>query len=223
MTNRTLRLILLVIIAVNLIMAIAAIFMYPPLFAMPHSYSYIVELGVMLLINIVIVTLVTKFSTDRKILRVSTFFGLMASLLEIVHISIENFGHLNAHAETVFTGIFMAVLFLIFGVSGFCITIYKRKIVSGMWAGSWSAVVCMLIVTTFGLSQLFWSFEALEKHDIGDPDFIRTGWSDMHAFVIADIFEACFKVSFLGPIIGIVFGLLGAAIARLSISKKLEM
>ena len=92
-----------------------------------------------------------------------------------------------------------------------------------MWAASWSAVVCMLIVMTFGLSQLFWSFEALEKHDIGDPDFIRTGWSDMHAFVIADIFEACFKVSFLGPIIGIVFGLLGAAIARLFISKKLEM
>ncbi|PWU04307.1 MAG: hypothetical protein C5B52_01735 [Bacteroidetes bacterium] len=189
---------------------------------MPDSYSYIAEMGIILTIYIFIVILVTKFSTDRYILGVSTLFGVMAAILEIVHISIENFGHLNGHAEAVSTGIFMITLFLIFGVSGFYIAIRTKKISSGVWGGSWSAVVCMLLVMTYGLSQLFWSFAAIEKHNIGNPDFIRTGWTDMHAFVIADIFEACFKVLFLGPIIGIIFGLFGAAIAQFFVRKNLN-
>ena len=222
-SSHILRRILLVLIAINIIMAIIATFMYPPLLTMPHVYSYIVELGIILLVYIIIVIWVTRFSEDINVLRVATFFGVIASLLEIVHISIEDFTHLDAHTGTVSTGIFMVGLFLIFAVSGFCTTINKRKMFSGMWAASWSAVVCMLIVMTYGLSQLFWSFDAIAKTDIGNPDFTRTGWTDMHAFVIADIFEACFKVSFLGPILGIIFGLVGAAIARLFIRKKVQV
>jgi hypothetical protein len=69
----------------------------------------------------------------------------------------------------------------------------------------------------------FWAFEAIEKHDNGDPDFIRTGWTNIHAFVIADIFEACFKILFLGPIVGIIFGSFGAALARFSIGRKVQV
>jgi len=204
-------------------MAIIASIMYPPLLTMPHSYSYILELGVMLLLYIPIVMWATRPSIVLSTLRIATFFGAIAGLLEIVHISIENFGHLNAYAETVSTGIFMGGLFLLFAVSGYRITLNKRNVISGMLGASWSAVVCMLIVTTYGLSQLFWSFRAIEKHDIGDPDFIRTGWTDMHAFVIADIFEACFKILFLGPIVGIIFGLLGVTMARFSIARKVQV
>ena len=204
-------------------MTVIAMFMYPPLLTMPHSYSYILELGAMLLINIAIVIWATKPSIVLTTLRIATFWGLIAGLLEIVHISIENFGHLNAQSETVSTGIFMGGLFLLFAVSGYQITLNNRNVISGMLGGSWSAVVCMLLVVTYGLSQLFWSFGALEKHDIGDPDFIRTGWTDMHAFVIADIFEACFKILFIGPIVGIVFGLLGTAIARFFIRRKVQL
>src|SRR5258705_77726 len=114
-SSHILRRILLVLIAINIIMAIIATFMYPPLLTMPHVYSYIVELGIILLVYIIIVIWVTRFSKDINVLRVAT------------------------------------------------------------------------------------------------------------AFVIADIFEACFKVSFLGPILGIIFGLVGAAIARLFIRKKVQV
>lgn len=214
LSHSALRLILLVVIAINIIMTVIAAFMYPPLLTMPHSYSYILELAVMLLLYIPIVMRATRSSVILTTLRTATFFGVLASLLEIVHISIENFGHLNARVETVSTGIFMMGLVLLFAVSGYCITLNNRNVISGMLGASWSAIVCMLIVMTYGLSQLFWSFGAIEKHDIGDPDFIRTGWTDMHAFVIADIFEACFKILFLGPIAGIIFGMLGAGVAR---------
>ena len=214
-SRSSLRSVLLVVIAINIVMTIIATFMYPPLLSMPHFYSYILELGVMLLLYIAIVIWATRPSIDLTTLRIATFFGVIAGFLEIVHISIEDFGHLNANSETIFTGIFMGGLFLLFAASGYRIAISIRNVVSGMLGASWSSVVCMLIVMTYGLSQLFWSFGAIEKHDIGDPDFIRSGWTDMHAFVIADIFEACFKILFLGPIVGIIFGLIGAGIARL--------
>jgi hypothetical protein len=220
LSQGALRSVLLVVIGINIVMTIIATLMYPPLLTMPHANSYIFELGVMLLIYIAIVFWSTRPAIILNTLRIATFFGIIAGVLEIVHISIEDFGHLNGRAETVSTGIFMGGLFLLFATSGYRITLNNRNVVSGMFGASWSSVVCMLMVVTYGLSQLFWSFEAIEKHDIGDPDFIRTGWTDMHAFVIADIFEACFKVLLLGPIAGIFFGLLGASIARFFVGKK---
>ena len=204
-------------------MAVIAMFMYPPLLTMPNSYSYFLELGAMLLIYIVIVVWATKPSIALNRLRIATFWGLIAGLFEIVHISIENFGHLSAQAATISTGIFLGGLFLFFAVSGYRITLDNRHVVSGMLGGFWSAVACMLLVMTYGLSQLFWSFGALKKHNIGNPDFVRTGWTDLHAFVIADIFEACFKILFIGPILGIIFGLTGAAVARFFIFRKIQL
>ena len=221
-SNVALRQIMLCVIAVDLIMAIIATFMYRPLLTMPHFYLYILELGIMFPVYIVILVLGTRPSADIAILRISTFFGIIAALLEIFHISIENFGHLNARAETVSTGIFMGGLFLLFALSGLKIALKKHSVVSGMLGAGWTSVVCMLIVMTFGLSQLFWSFAAIEAHDIGNPDFIRTGWNDMHAFVIADIFEACFKILIMGPIIGIILGSLSGVIARLLLNRKVN-
>jgi hypothetical protein len=220
MSPRSLRFILLAVITINITMMIIAVSMYPPFLTMPHSVSYILESGIMLFLYIGIVIWATRPAVSPAILRMATFFGVIACLLEIVHISIENFGHMDSHTETISTGIFMLGLFLIFAVSGYRTMLYKRNIIPAMLAGSWSAIVCMLIVTTYGLSQLFWSFGSMEKHNIGNPDFIRTGWTDLHAFVIADIFEACFKILFVGPVAGIIFGLFGAGIAYFFDSQK---
>jgi hypothetical protein len=155
LSHSALRSVLLVVITINITMTIIAAIIYPPLLIMPHSNSYILELGVMLLLYIAIVIWATRPSIVLTTLRTATFFGVIAGLFEIVHISLENFGHLNAHAETIYTGIFMGGLFLLFAVSGYRITINKRNAISGIWGASWSAVVCMLIVITYGLSQLF--------------------------------------------------------------------
>jgi len=214
-----LRLTLLSVIAASTVMAIIATLMYPPLLTMPNSTSYILKLVIMLLFYGILVLRATSPATDQTILRVGTLFGLAACILEIVHILVENFGHLNARTETISTGIFMAGLFILFALSGYVVTRDKGNIASGMWCGSWSAVVCMLIVITYGLSQLFWSFETMEKHNVGNPDFIRTGWSDLHAFVIADIFEAGFKILFVGLVAGMIFGCCGAVAAKLLFKK----
>jgi hypothetical protein len=51
--------------------------------------------------------------------------------------------------------------------------------------------------------------------NIGSPDLIRSGWTDLRAFTIADLFEAVVKVLLVGPIMGAVFGGLGGPIAHM--------
>ena len=170
-------------------------FIYVPSFllSMPHSILYVLELGIILLVYTFLVIFITRNSTNQTTIRRGTLFGLLASLLEIIHITIETFGGLSSKAETISTGIFMLGLFIIFGITGFIITKNSRKIILGLLGGFWSGMVCMLIVMAYGLSQLFWSFHAIEVHNIGNPDFTRSGWTDLHAFTIADMFEASLK------------------------------
>src|SRR5260221_837483 len=210
MVRRMLRFTLLSLIAASMAMAILATLLYPPLLTMPNSATYILKLMIMLVLHSIFILWATRSPADQIVLRIGTLFGAIACSLEIVHILIEVFGSLNARTETISTGLFMISLFVLFGMSGYFAGSNKRNLISGVWTGLWSAVVCMLVVMTYGLSQLFWSFDALEKRNVGNPDFVRTGWTDLHAFVIADIFEACFKILFLGPVAGIIFGLSGA-------------
>jgi len=209
---RFLRLALTIVIIVNITMVLIASFMYPPLLSIPGSNYYILKLLAILLLYCVGVLLVTKSSTNLYVLRTGTLFGILGSILEIIHILMENYGHLNQSAESISTGLFMVGLFLLFGLSGFVYTYEQRSIKGGIFVGTWSSVVCMLIVMTFGLSQLFWSFNVIESRNNGNPDFIRSGWTDIHAFTIADIFEASFKILSLGPVLGIIFGLIGASL-----------
>ncbi len=144
-------------------MAILATLLYPPLLTMPNSATYILKLMIMLVLHSIFILWATRSPADQIVLRIGTLFGAIACSLEIVHILIEVFGSLNARTETISTGLFMISLFVLFGMSGYFAGSNKRNLISGVWTGLWSAVVCMLVVMTYGLSQLFWSFEALEK------------------------------------------------------------
>jgi hypothetical protein len=67
---------------------------------------------------------------------------------------------------------------------------------------------------TYGFSQLFWCLPRLEQRNVGSPDFLRSGWTDLHMFTIADVFGAGFKILLVGPVLGAVLGALGAIVAR---------
>ena len=216
------RIVLSVIILNITIIAITA-FMYPPLLKMSNSWYYILKPVILLLMYIPMVMYITKISGPfaQTVISMGTTFGVISGMLEVTHISVENFGHLDSHTESVSTAIFMLGLFLLYGTAGFLLVKKRGTIVSGIQAGALAAGLCMLIVITFGLSQLFWSFKAIEQHDIGSPDFIRSRWTDFHAFVIADMFEASFSVLLVGLVAGIIFGFSGGLIARLFTTRKI--
>ena len=165
-----------------------------------------------------IVVWATKGGNGRPVaaVRVGTTVGFTFGLLEILHILVENFAGLPPRAETISTGVFMFGLLVLLGVAGFRSVRQSPFGHSGSLAGTWAAVIGMLMVVTFGLSQLFWGLSHLQQRNVGSPDLARSGWSDLEAFTIADTFDAAVKVLLQGPLLGAVFGGVGAVIARVA-------
>src|SRR4030081_1015150 len=87
---------ILAVVLVNIIMSVVASYIYPPLYKMPNSVSYSAKLIFLLLLYIPLTTWTTN-SHEQSIqsaIRIGAGFGLISALIEILHISIENFGHL---------------------------------------------------------------------------------------------------------------------------------
>jgi len=68
---------------------------------------------------------------------------------------------------------------------------------------------------SFGFGQLLTSLDRLQRRDVGSPDFLRSGWTDLRAFAIADIFEAGSWHLVIGPAVALLLGGIAAAAARL--------
>jgi len=211
----SLRFALLLGIALNLVMIGVRVSIYPQFFRMPGSLTSMIEPVILLILYAPIVLWATSKggSVGQAVLLNGTSLGLASGVLEIIHISVENFARFSPRAETISTGAFMLSLLALWGTAGYLAARSASEVGAGLLTGSWSAMVGLLLTVTFGFSQLFWSLMRLEQRDIGSPDFLRSGWTDLHAFAIADVFEAGFKVLFVAPIAGAIFGGLGGVTA----------
>jgi hypothetical protein len=211
-----LRTTLLLVIAVNLVMVGIRVFLDPQLLGMPGGLQSALEPAAMLTLDALIVTWATSGISPltQAMVREGTAVGLFSGTLEVVHITLENYGHFNARLESVSTGGFLLGLLLLWSIAGYRATRSTADIGAGLLAGSWSAIVGMLMAMTYGFSQLFWGLPRLEQRNVGSPDLLRSGWTDLHTFTIADVFEAGFKILLIGPVAGAVLGGLGAIIAR---------
>lgn len=215
-----LRITLLLVIALNLVMVGIRVFLDPQILGMPGGLQSALEPAALLTLDALIVIWATNGDSpvSRAVVREGTIVGLISGTLEVVHITLENFGHFNARVESVSTGGILLGLLLLWGIAGYRVTRSTAEFGAGLLAGSWSAMVGMLMAMTYGFSQLFWGLPRLEQRNVGSPDFLRSGWTDLHTFTIADVFEAGFKVLLIGPVAGAVLGGLGAIIARMILS-----
>jgi len=214
---RVLRLSLLLGIALNLMIISTQVSAYRPLLRMPGGLMFVVEPVVLLIVYALLVVWATRGGGQARqtVLRIGTPLGLISGGLEVVHITVENFASFSGRATSISTGAFMLGLFLLWLIAGYRVTRSTANVGSGLLAGSWSAIVGMLITATFGLMLLNTSLPRLELKNIGSPDLIRSGWTDLRAFAIADIFEAVVKVLLLGPVLGAIFGGIGGGISRI--------
>jgi hypothetical protein len=221
---RALRFALLLGIALNLGMIGVRVSLYPSFFRMPGSLTSISEPAILLILYGPLVIWATSKggSAGQEVLLKGALLGLASGALEIAHISLENFGRLSPRAETISTGAFMLGLLALWGAAGYLAVRSASDVGVGILTGSWSAMVGLLLTVTFGFSQLYWALPRLERRDVGSPDFLRSGWADLHAFAIADVFEAGFKVLFVAPIAGAIFGGLGGVIAHIIPRKQDE-
>jgi hypothetical protein len=195
------------------------VFLYPPLITLPGAIVLIAEPIILLFAYTLSVHWLTSRAnqvTHRTALVVGAQIGLIAAVLEITHIMVENFARLSPHAQSVSTLAFMIGLFLVWGLAGYLGGWRTGAPSPGLLAACWSAMLGMLLTMTFGFSQLFWSLQRLEQRNNGSPDFLRSGWTDMHAFTIADLFEAGAKILLIAPILATICGGVGAFLGSLS-------
>jgi hypothetical protein len=82
-------------------------------------------------------------------------------------------------------------------------------------AGAWSALVCMVVTVTFGWSELLWALPRVTLRNVGSPELLRSGWTDLHAFAVVDLMQAGFWHVLLGPVIGALLGGIGGVMRHL--------
>ena len=146
-------------------------------------------------------------------LQVGTVVGIIGGILQIIQLTLENFGRRIGENSSV-TLAFMLGGFLIWGVAGYWVTRKTGEVKAGLVASCWSAMVSVLMAVTFGL--------VLMTANVPSPAYVSTwsefkqsGWSNAHAFAIANSLEAVLSHLVTGPIVGTIFGILGVGIAKL--------
>jgi hypothetical protein len=202
------------LIALNAGMAVFAIARYPALFEQHSALVYVLELiGILLLYAVLTVCLVrVRGGAWNTILTNSAVFGVITGALEMMNIGLENAAPAAARGPAVSIG-FMAIVFSLWAIGG-ARTVYSgNSIRAGMATAILSAGICMLIAVTIGFIIEFF---------IAPPDpaavsmwaeYRRSGWTDAHAFGLANTLDSAFTHLIIAPIVAMVFGGIGSLLA----------
>ncbi len=187
---------------------------YLPFLRQPQSIIYWLEPVVLLISYGIIVVWLTHHPSRRRqtALQVGTWVGLITGLLWIINLASETF---RARSDISSTAPFLLGGFALWGVAGFLSTRRTNTFTQGIVAAIWAAMLTVLLSVTFGFVLGLVAEPRLEQLMIGDPDFLRSGWQDRHAFTIANQFDSGFSHLGGALIIGSLVGTLGAAVGTI--------
>ncbi|HZC79725.1 MAG TPA: hypothetical protein VE258_18365 [Ktedonobacterales bacterium] len=223
-TARLLRRWLLVVIGIDLGLLAVRAATYPTFFSMPGAASYLIAPVVALAIYAAVICalplLAARAPGAATALRVGTLVGLVGGAIDVVNITLESLLSLPQAVVTVTTGVAMLGLFLSFGVAGFLGGRRAGSFGLGLGAAVWSAVVAILLAVTFGFVLINVALPKLAHDEIGDPDYARSGWTDVRAFAIANTFDAGLTHLVEAPIIAAVLGAAGSGLAGLGARRR---
>ena len=108
----------------------------------------------------------------------------------------------------------MFTTFLLWGMAGFGATRKTASAALGLLGGCWSAVVSVLAAVSFGFVLMFFKVPSLDYVSTW-AEFKQSGWSDVHAFAIANSLEAGFTHLLTGLVLGSIIGAIGGGMARI--------
>jgi len=212
--NSATRVALLLGVAVDLVLIAVRVFLYRPFLAMPGGLTFVIEPVTMLIVYGVLVLWITTTGglPRQSAIARGTIFGLITGALQVTHMTLENFVDLGPRLNGITTLTFMFCAFMLWGVAGYVVARSTKSIFSGITAAVWSAVVSTLITVTFGFALMYSSVPRPE-YVATWAEFKRSGWTDARAFAIANTLDAGFSHLIIAPIVGIIFGAIGAAMA----------
>ena len=145
-------------------------------------------------------------------LRAAVLVGVALGTLEMVNISVETFAGLSGAANLTTTAPLILGPFLVWSVVAGWAARATWSPRTGLLAAVWSAMVTMVIGVTYGFVLALVVPDRLAHDLVNDPDYLRSGWTDVNAFVLANTFDNGFTHLLGGLIVGSVVGLIGSLI-----------
>jgi hypothetical protein len=209
----------LAVLAADVALVAFGVLMYRPFLSQPGSLVYLAEpLGLIVVYGAVVLTAARATrSVPRRILRVATVIGSCLGLLEVVNISVETFTRLSGGANLAATAPLILGPFAVWSLVGGWAARATGDPRTGVLAAVWTAMVTMVVGVTFGFLLPLIAPARLERILAADPDYVRSGWTDLRAFVLANTFDNGFTHLLGALVVGTLVGLMGSAIGvRLS-------
>jgi hypothetical protein len=206
---------LLTLIGLNVALIVLNVALYPAFLTQPDAFSYLLEPLASLAAYAVIAFLTTSRISPQTDMaaRVGLLFGLLTGCLWLINLSLETFTDLSGGASILATAPFLLGGFLIWGVAGAVAAWRTSSIGSGLLAAVWSAMICALLTIAYGWTLPLVALARLRQELVNDPDFLRSRWTDLHAFVLANSFDAGFSHLAGALIISLLLGALGSLAA----------
>ena len=221
---RRLRLWLLGVIATDLGLVAVRVATYQTFFSMPGALGYLVPVAAALVVYAAVILalpmLAGRSPGAAVALQMGTLVGLVGGAMDIASITLESVLTLPQPVVAVTTLLAMLGLFLSFGVAGFLGGWRSSSFLSGVGAAVWSAAVAILVAVTFGFLIVNTSLPKLGHDEIGDPDYVRSGWTDVRAFAIANTLDAGLTHLVEGPIIAALLGAAGSGVGHMGARRR---
>jgi hypothetical protein len=213
--DRLVRFTLVFLTVLSLAMMGIRVSSYPSMLRLPGGTVYVVEVaGLLLLYGAVLIW--GARSMPPKLLLRGTTIGLIAALVQVVHLVCERFVSFSDRWSGTISITFMLATFLLWGVTGFVATRSGQATSTGIWLAVWSAVVTMTVVVTLGFALEFFLAPWPPESMLSWGEFKRSGWTDIHAFAIANTLDAAFSHLLIGPAVAVVVGTGGSLLGRAS-------
>jgi hypothetical protein len=207
--------VLLVMIAASIAMAIAAVERSPGWMAHPGASAILRATWLTLVVyaGAIVIVVANRGAEWDEELQNAALFGSIAGLVEVVNIAFERFGFAQP-VTAAFSLASMLVLFLLWALAGARTARDLRHFRPGVIAAVMSAGVCMVIAVTAGFATEL--FIAPPRPDVISTwaEFRSSGWLDAQAFGIANTLDSGFTHLWMGPIIALLVGSLGAWLGK---------
>lgn len=207
--------VLVAMIAASIAMAIGAVERSPGWIGYPGAAATLRATWLTLVIyaGVIVVVVAHRGEEWDKELQNAAVFGSVSGIVEVINIARERAG-IGESFAAVMSLAFMLVLFLIWALAGARTARDLHHFRPGVIAAVMSAGVCMVIAATAGfLTELFIVPPRPDAISTW-AEFRRSGWLDAQAFGIANTLDSGFTHLWMGPVIALFVGSLGAWLGK---------
>lgn len=204
-----LRLILLFANAATAALIGVRVAQYPLYLSFSGASLLLWEAGGMLALYFALTFVLTRdLAADGRRLALVTRFGMAAACIQVLHVIVERFVTFPGRWNGVATLCFMLATFVCWATVAFGVRRSGQTVWCSLRSAIWAAMITMGLAVCFGvLFELYIAPLPPEQMRFW-PEFVRSGWNDLHAFAIANTVDSVMSHLLIAPVVALIVGAL---------------